>query len=190
MTGIAGIAIIVFISIVFIFIWVAYNKLVKQKNLISEAWGALDITLKKRHELIPNLIAVVKGISEHEKELFTEISKWRSKAMQSEDKSSKEEAENNLSISIGKISVVMENYPNLVSGPNYLKLQDQLMEIEDEISYARRYYNGTIRNNNILIESFPSNLIANMFDFQMPPFFEIEISSEKQAPILNFDDEE
>ncbi len=110
--------------------------------------------------------------------------------MSAADKPSKESAENSLSVSIGKISVIMENYPNLVSGPNYLKLQDQLMEIEDEISYARRYYNGTIRNNNILIESFPSNLIANMFDFEQPPFFEIEISTEKQAPILNFDDEE
>ena len=178
------------IAIVFIFIWFAYNKLIKQKNLIAEAWGALDITLKKRHDLIPNLIAVVKGVSEHEKELFTEITKWRSQAMEAADKPSQENAENNLSISIGKISVIMENYPNLVSGPNYLKLQDQLMEIEDEISYARRYYNGTIRNNNILIESFPSNLIANMFDFQQPSFFEIEISSEKLAPIINFEDEE
>lgn len=181
---------ILFITLIlFIFIWVVYNKLVRQKNLISEAWGALDITLKKRHDLVPNLISVVKGISEHEKDLFTEITKWRSKAVSSNNLSEQENAENKLSSLLGKITVVMENYPNLVSGPNYLKLQEQLFEIEDEISYARRYYNGTIRNNNILIESFPSNFIANMFDFEKPPYFEIELSSEKESPTLNFNDE-
>lgn len=181
---------VVLILIFIIFIWVVYNKFVRFKNLISEAWAALDVTLKKRHDLVPNLIAVVKGISEHEKELFTEITKWRAKAMGAKDQTDIESAENNLSSALGQINVIMENYPNLVSGPNYLKLQDQLMEIEDEIAYSRRYYNGTIRNNNILLESFPSNLIGNMFNFEKSSYFEIELSSEKQAPTINLDNEE
>lgn len=184
------IIIIFLLAIILIFIWVVYNRLVKQKNLISEAWGALDITLKKRHDLVPNLIAVVKGISEHESDLFKEVTKWRSRTSENNDKSSQENTENQLSSLLGKINVVIENYPNLVSGPNYLKLQDQLMEIEDEISYARRYYNGTIRNNNILIESFPSNIIAKMFSFEQPPYFNIELSSEKNVPTINFDEDE
>lgn len=174
-------------AIVFIFIWVVYNRLVKQRNLIFEAWGALDITLKKRHDLVPNLIAVVKGISDHEKDLFTEITKWRSKSSEDNDLAAQENAENNLSSLLGKINVVIEKYPNLVSGPNYVKLQDQLMEIEDEISYARRYYNGTIRNNNILIESFPSNIIAKIFKFYQSPYFEIELSAEKTLAIFNLE---
>lgn len=177
------------IAMVFIFIWVVYNRFVKQKNLILEAWGALDITLKKRHDLVPNLISVVKGISDHEKYLFTEITKWRSKSSGDGDVLAQKDSENRLSSLLGKINIVIENYPNLVSGPNYVKLQDQLMEIEDEISYARRYYNGTIRNNNILIESFPSNFIAKMFNFYMQDYFEIELSSEKVAPSINLDEE-
>jgi len=166
-----------------IFVWVIYNKLINQKNMISEAWGALDITLKKRHDLVPNLIAVVKGISDHEKDLFTEITtKWRSMAM-ANDSNDQEVAENQLSSLLGKINVVIENYPNLVSGSNYVKLQEQLVEIEDEISYARRYYNGTIRNNNILIESFPSNLVANLFNFEKPPYFEIKTSVERSVAV-------
>lgn len=181
---------VITILVVVIFVWVIYNKLIRQKNLISEAWAALDVTLKKRHDLVPNLIAVVQGISDHEKSLFTEITKWRSQAMSANGTADLQNAENMLSAALGKISVVLENYPELVSGKNYLKLQDQLFEIEDEISYARRYYNGTIRNNNILIESFPSNIFANLFKFGKPPYFEIELSSEKNAPAVNFDTDE
>ncbi len=179
---------IVLISI--IFIWVVYNKFVKQKNLIDEAWSAIDVTLKKRHDLVPNLIAVVKGISDHEENLFKEVTKWRAAAMQAKDSPTREEAENMLSSVLGKINVVIENYPTLVSGENYLKLQEQLETIEDEISYARRYYNGTIRNNNILLESFPSNLIGNMFNFQKPFFFEVETSAERNVPLANFSEDE
>ena len=183
--------IVIFVLIVLvIFVWVVYNKLIRQKNLISEAWGALDITLKKRHDLVPNLIAVVQGISEHEKALFTEVTKWRAQAMSANGTADLQNAENMLSAALGKINVVMENYPDLVSGKNYLKLQDQLFEIEDEISYSRRYYNGTIRNNNILIESFPSNIFANLFKFEKPPYFEIELSSEKNVPLVNFNEDE
>ena len=173
-----------------IFVWVVYNKFVKQKNLISEAWAAIDVTLKKRHDLVPNLIAVVKSIAEHEKSLIEEVTKWRSKAMNASGQTELAGAENMLSSALGKINVIMENYPDLVSGKNYLKLQDQLFEIEDEISYARRYYNGTIRNNNILIESFPSNIIAKLYHFEQPDYFEIEVSSEKAVPVINFDDDE
>lgn len=183
--------IVLFILVVLlVFVWVFYNKFIKQKNLISEAWAALDVTLKKRHDLVPNLVAVVQGIAKHEKELFTEVTKWRSQAMNASGTPELQTAENMLSSALGKISVVMENYPDLVSGKNFLKLQEQLFEIEDEIAYARRYYNGTIRNNNILIESFPSNIIAKLFKFEKPGYFEIEVSSEKNAPQINFDEDE
>lgn len=184
------IIVICLLVVVLIFVWVVYNKLIKQKNLISEAWGALDVTLKKRHDLVPNLVAVVQGIAEHEKALFTEVTKWRSQAMDAKGTADLQNAENMLSAALGKISVVMENYPDLVSGKNFLKLQDQLFDIEDEIAYARRYYNGTIRNNNILIESFPSNIIAGLFKFEKPGYFEIEVSSEKNVPQINFEEDE
>lgn len=184
------VVVVCIVIILLVFVWVMYNKLIKQKNLIAEAWGALDVTLKKRHDLVPNLVAVVQSIAAHEKELFTEVTKWRAQAIDAKGNADLQNAENMLSAALGKISVIVENYPDLVSGKNFLKLQDQLVEIEDEISYARRYYNGTIRNNNILIESFPSNLIANMFDFEKPDYFEIEISSEKNVPKINLEEDE
>ena len=104
-------------------------------------------------------------------------------AMGANDSNEQKVAENQLSSLLGKINVVIENYPYLVSGSNYVKLQEQLVEIEDEISYARRYYNGTIRNNNILIESFPSNLVANLFNFEKPPYFEIKTSVERSVAV-------
>lgn len=185
--NIGYIALFAFLILCILFVWVVYNRLIKQKNLITEAWAAIDVCLKKRYDLVPNLIAVVQGIADHEKTLLQEVTKWRAEAMQAQNQNTLEAAENNLSLAIGKVNVVIEKYPNLVSGTNFLKLQEQLESIEDEIAYARRYYNGTIRNNNILIESFPSNIIAKIFNFEKPAFFQITLSSEKASPNINFE---
>lgn len=178
---------------VVLFLWVAYNKIIRHKNLVKEAWGAIDVTLKKRHSLVPNLIAVVKSIAQHEKELFEEVTKWRSQAMQAKDSQDEKGlalAETNLSSALGHLNVIVENYPTLVSGENYLKLQTQLEEIEDEIAYARRYYNGCIRNFNTLIESFPVNLVAQVFGFKTKTFFNIELSKERNVPEINLEENE
>lgn len=178
---------------VVLFLWVAYNKIIRHKNLVKEAWGAIDVTLKKRHNLVPNLIAVVKSIAQHEKELFEEVTKWRSQAMQAKDSQDEKGlalAETNLSSALGHLNVIVENYPTLVSGENYLKLQTQLEEIEDEIAYARRYYNGCIRNFNTLIESFPVNLVAQIFGFKTKTFFNIELSKERNVPEINLEENE
>lgn len=178
---------------VVLFLWVAYNKIIRHKNLVKEAWGAIDVTLKKRHSLVPNLIAVVKSIAQHEKELFEEVTKWRSQAMQAKDSQDEKGlalAETNLSSALGHLNVIVENYPTLVSGENYLKLQTQLEEIEDEIAYARRYYNGCIRNFNTLIESFPVNLVAQIFGFKTKTFFNIELSKERNVPEINLEENE
>ena len=163
------IALVVLLAIIFI---AYYNKFVLKGNRIDNSLAQIDVQLKKRADLVPNLIETVKGYMEHEKKLFTEVTELRTKRDQSSDLSEKSKIENALTRSLGNIFAVAENYPDLKANQNFINLQQQLAEIEDQIQMARRYYNGTVRNFNIMIESFPSNIIANMFNFKKAEFFE------------------
>jgi len=162
-----------------------YNKLVKLKNLMQEAWSVIDVFLKKRHDLVPNLVETVKGYAAHEKNVLDNLTRFRSEAMQAKDSASRMESENNLGKALTQFLAVVENYPALKANDNFLDLQRQLADIESELAMSRRYYNGTVRENNIYIERFPSNLIAGMFHFGKGLFFTAD-ETEKTLPDVSF----
>ncbi|HSL88045.1 MAG TPA: LemA family protein [Ignavibacteriaceae bacterium] len=174
--------IVIIIAVIFSWIIIIYNLFVRDRNLIKEAWSGIDVQLKRRHNLIPNLVAAVKGYSQHEKSLLEDITQKRSEAVKSDNLSDKAPVESDLSGMLKKLFVVVENYPELKANENFLNLQNQLVEIEDQLQYARRYYNGAIRNYNIRVESFPSNIIARLLNFKQDNYFEITLATEKATP--------
>jgi LemA protein len=161
---------------------IIYNLFVRDKNLIREAWSGIDVQLKRRHNLIPNLVASVRGYSKHERDLFEEITEKRAKSTQIENVKEKATVEADLSGMIKNLFVVVEEYPDLKASKNFIDLQNQLVEIEDQLQYARRYYNGRVRNYNIRVESFPSNLIAGIFNYKQEEYFEITLATERKLP--------
>ncbi len=162
-----------------------YNRLVKNRNLAEEGWSGIDVQLKRRTDLLPNLIETVKGYMTHEKELLSKVTELRSQSMKEVNPAEKGKLENALSKSLVNLFAVAENYPDLKANQNFLDLQNQLSEIEDQIQLARRYYNGTVRNLNIMIESFPNNIIAGYFKFEKKEYFEME-ESEGAVPNVSF----
>ncbi len=169
-------------GVVFLWLVVTYNRFIKFRNMVREGWSGIDVQLKRRAELIPNLVEVVKGYSIHERGLLAEIVSLRSKSFQTQKVSEKGEVESALSSSIGNLMAVIENYPDLKANQGFLELQKKLVEIEDQIQMARRYYNGTVRNQNIAIESFPGNLVAKLFAFRQAEFFALDAATERQVP--------
>ena len=165
-----------------------YNKLIKNKNMVEEGWSGIDVQLKRRSNLVPNLLNSVKGYMKHERDLLSEVTRLRANAEEAQGKSpaDRAEAESALSAGLIKLFAVMENYPDLKANQNVLDFQNSLEEIENQIQMARRYYNGAVRNLNILIESFPSNLIANWFRFLKAEFFEIEDDADRAVPKVEF----
>jgi LemA protein len=175
---------ILIIAVLAIVVWIIfiYNLFIRDRNLIKEAWSGIDVQLKRRHNLVPNLVASVKGYSQYEKTLFEEITKKRSEAAKIEGIKEKAPAESDLSGMLKNLFIVAENYPDLKASQNFLDLQNQLVEIEDQLQYARRYYNGAIRNYNTRVESFPSNVVAGIFNFKQDNFFEITFATERTTP--------
>ena len=173
---------IIIIAVIIIWIIITYNLFIRDKNLIREAWSGIDVQLKRRHNLIPNLVASVKGYSQHEKTLLENLTQKRSEAVQIENINDIAPAESDLSGMIKNLIVVAENYPGLKASSNFIDLQKQLVEIEDQLQYARRYYNGAVRNYNIRVESFPSNIISGIFNFKPDIFFEISLATERKSP--------
>lgn len=163
-----------------------FNRLVREKNLMREGWSGIEVQLKRRHDLIPNLVEAVKGYAGHERKLFEEIATLRSRCMSAENIKEKGEAEQTLSQAIKSLFAIAEAYPDLKASQNFLDLQKNLSEIEDQIQLARRYYNGTARNYNILVESFPSAFVAKIFNFTGADFFEAESALEREVPEVKF----
>ncbi|WP_297338163.1 LemA family protein [Algoriphagus sp.] len=163
-----------------------YNRLVKLKNLVEEAWSGIDVQLKKRYNLIPNLIETVKGYAKHESETFEKVTQARSQAQSAQTIEGQQAAENQLGKALVNLFAVAEQYPDLKANANFLDLQEQLSMVEQDIERARRYYNGTVRDKNILVESFPSNLFANAFGFGKSPFFELDNEAERTVPKVKF----
>ena len=159
-----------------------FNRFIRYRALMREAWSGMDVQLKRRHDLIPNIVEAVKGYMQHERRLLEEITNIRAKVIGLATVKEKGEAENSLSRTLKSIFAVAEAYPDLKANQSFLELQNSLTETEDQIQLARRYYNGTVRNNNILVESFPGNLVAQVFNFKPADFFEIEYATERQAP--------
>ena len=168
--------------IIIIWIIITYNLFIRDKNLIKEAWSGIDVQLKRRHNLIPNLVASVKGYSQYEKNLLEQITQKRSEAVKVETIKEIAPTESDLSGMLKNLFIAVENYPELKANKNFLDLQNQLVEIEDQLQYARRYYNGAVRNYNIRVESFPSNIIAGIFNYNQDAFFEISLATERKTP--------
>ena len=176
---ITGILITVILLAAIAAIWM-YNRLVRNRNLVSEAWAGIDVQLQKRFELVPNLVQTVKGYAKHESSVFEEVARIRKTGETRVEARAKQETA--LSRSLGRLFALSEDYPDLKASEGYRQLHASLVEIEDHLQYARRYYNGAVRDNNNLVESFPSNIVANMFRFKLAEFFEIEFTSQRSAP--------
>ena len=180
------IIVLAIIGLVVLYGVVIYNKLVRFRTLVEEAWSGINVQLKKRHDLIPNLMETVKGYATHERETFESVTRARTTAIQAQDVKAQEAAENQLSGALMRLMAISERYPELKSNQNFMQLQEQLGIIETDIEKSRRYYNGAVRQKNIAIDTFPSNMVANMFSFDKSPFFELESEAEKAVPQIKF----
>jgi LemA protein len=160
--------------------WMGYNRLVRLKNQSAEAWSDIDVQLKRRYDLIPNLVETVKGYATHERELFEKVTLARAAAMGATGLADKSQAENALSQTLKSLFAVAENYPTLKANENFAKLQDELSDTENKIQASRRFYNGNVRDFNTAIEQFPTNMLAGWFKFSKREFFELE-EEEKEA---------
>ena len=161
-------------GIVVLWLILTYNRLITLSNRTKEAWSDIDVQLKRRYNLIPNLVETVKGYATHERELFERVTKARVLAMGAQTIKEKGEAENMLSGTLKSLFAVAENYPDLKASTNFLELQRELRDTEDKIQASRRFYNGNVRDLNIKIESFPANIVAGLLGFKKRDFFEAE----------------
>jgi len=180
--GSIGIAAIILLAI----FTLIYNKLVRIKNLVNEAWSGIDIQLKRRYDLIPNIVATVKGYSDHEANTLTKVTQLRTIAMGASSIDDKIRAEAALTTSLKSLFAVAENYPDLKASANFTNLQTELSNIEEQLQLARRYYNAVARDYNNSIQVFPNNLVANFLAYQPQPFFEVNHDVERQAPKVSF----
>lgn len=166
-----------------------YNGLIRSRNRVDEAWSDIDVQLKRRYDLIPNLIETVKGYAKHEKKVFEDVTKARTAAMKAEGPVEESKAENMLSGALKSLFAVAEAYPELKANENFGKLQDELTDTEDKIQAARRFYNGNVRDFNTKIQVFPTNMFASMLGFKQYEFFELESEAEKKTPKVDFSEE-
>lgn len=163
-----------------------YNGLIRLRNQTNEAWSDIDVQLKRRYDLIPNLIETVKGYATHERELFENVTKARTAAMGAQGFAEKSQAENALSQTLKSLFAVAENYPTLKANENFAKLQDELSDTENKIQASRRFYNGNVRDFNTKLQSFPTNTIAGMFNFKAFEFFQLEQPEAKEPVKVSF----
>ena len=182
---IAGIVLALVLVVVFWGIGV-YNGLIRLRNMKDEGWSGIDVQLKRRHDLVGNLVNTVKGYMAHEKEVLEEIAKMRSVAQNASGVAQAAQAEGQLSQALGRLFAVMENYPQLRANENVMQLQNTLTSLEDEIQLARRYYNGTVREYNTRTEVFPASIIARQYGFQKAEFFELDNVAEREVPKVSF----
>ena len=175
---------IILAVLVVLVLWLilAYNGLVRTRNQAQEAWSDIDVQLKRRYDLIPNLVSTVQGYAAHEKTVFEDVTKARSQAMQATG-TAKADAENQLSATLKSLFAVAENYPDLKANQNFLALQSELTDTEDKIQAARRFYNGMVRDLNTKIQVFPTNLFANAFGFTKMDFFGNDLTDVEKQPV-------
>jgi len=177
------------VVVVAIYLIAVYNGLVKLNVRVEEAWSDITVQLKRRYDLIPNLINTVKGYAKHEKGVFEEVTKARSEAMNAKSPAESAKAENMLSDTLKSLFAVAENYPDLKASQNFQQLQTELVDTEDKIQASRRFYNGSARDLNIKIKVFPNNIFAGMLGFKAREFFEVEgaeAEAVQQAPKAEF----
>ena len=178
--------ILIILAVIVLWFIVAYNRFVTLRNRAKEAWSDIDVQLKRRYNLIPNLVQTVKGYATHERELFEKVTKARSQAMGAQTVKEKGQAENMLSATLKSLFAVAENYPDLKASTNFLELQRELRDTEDKVQASRRFYNTNVRDLNTKIESFPANIVARLFNFKQMEFFEIEEAAAREVPKVKF----
>ncbi|TFB07986.1 LemA family protein [Candidatus Atribacteria bacterium MT.SAG.1] len=179
---------IILFAVLVLILWLIgiFNTLVKIKNRTKEAWADIDVQLKRRYNLIPNLMETVKGYARHEKGVFEKVTQARAQAMGAQNVEEKAKAENMLTSTLKSLFAVSENYPDLRASQNFLELQRELRDTEDKIQAARRFYNTNVRDLNIKRESFPSSIIAKTFNFQKMDLFELQETDQRKVPKVNF----
>jgi LemA protein len=181
-----GIGFLVLVGLLVLWFVAIYNRFIRGKNLVQEGWSGIDVQLKRRHDLIPNLIESVKGYMQYEQKTLANIVELRTRSISAGSVKEKAEVEGELTRALKSIFALAEAYPDLKANQSFLDLQSNLAGIEDQIQLARRYYNGAVRDFNILVEAFPSVLVARMFNFQLAEFFEIETAAEREVPSVKF----
>ena len=181
-------AILIAAAAVVLYVVIVFNRLVRTRQMANEAWSGIDVQLKRRSDLIPNLVEAVKGYAAHERSVLDEVTRLRAaaRALPADDIASRAQAEGALSLALGKLVALAENYPDLKASANFLDLQQQLSQLETELQMARRYYNGAVRNQNVLVQSFPGNLVAGLFRFTQRDYFELSGEDERAAPQVGF----
>ena len=157
-----------------------YNNLIRNRNLVSEAWAGIDVQLQKRSELVPNLVQTVKAYAAHESSVLEDVTRLRGSSETVVETRAKQETA--LSRSLGRLFALAEDYPELKASEGFQQLHSSLVDIEEHLQYARRYYNGAVRDNNNAVERCPSNIIAGLFKFKLAEFFEIELASKRNVP--------
>jgi LemA protein len=177
------IASLVLIGLVVVWVIFLFNGLIKLKNRVEEAWSDIDVQLKRRYDLIPNLIETVKGYAKHEREVLESVTEARTRAMGAQDTKDQVEAENMLSETLKSLFAVSENYPDLKSNENFLELQRELSDTENKIQASRRFYNGNVRDFNTKIQTFPNNMIAGTLNFNEKEFFEAGEEEKKNIEV-------
>ncbi len=179
---------IILAIVVVIGLWLVgtYNGLIRLKNQTDEAWSDIDVQLKRRYDLIPNLVNTVKGYAAHESTVFDKVTQARAAAMQAVDPQAKMAAENALAGTLKSLFAVAEAYPDLKANQNFLRLQDELSDTENKIQAARRFYNGNVRDFNTKLQAFPTNLIGNTLGFKPRQFFEVGTEAERAVPNVQF----
>lgn len=178
--------ILIILGLILLWVILVFNRLVTLRNRVREAWADIEVQLKRRYNLIPNLVATVKGYAAHERGVLEKVTEARTRAMGAGTVKAKAEAENFLSSTLKSLFAVAENYPDLKASANFLELQRELRDTEDKIQAARRFYNTNVRDFNVKIESFPSNLIAKLFQFKQGEFFELAEATERETPKVSF----
>ena len=184
MVALTVVAIIVVLLIIFVI--GVYNTLIRLRNQVDNSWSQIDVQLKRRHDLIPNLVETAKGYMKHERETFEAITKARSQAMGAKTVSEASKAEGALAEALSRFMLVVENYPDLKANQNFLAVQEELTGTENRISFARQSYNDQVLFFNNKIQMFPSNIVANMFKFSKRDFFELESAAEREVPKVSF----
>src|SRR6476469_3749688 len=179
MIGYGFLGLVAALAVYFIY---AYNARIKKRNFVAEGWSGIDVQLRRRADLIPNLVETVKGYAAHEDKLFRDIAELRAKSISGGTVSEQSQVTQAMSSMLGRLFAIAEAYPELKADANFRDLQEKLSGIEDEIQLSRRYYNGAVRNFNTMIESFPTNLIANQFGFSKAEFFEIGDAAAREVP--------
>jgi len=180
------IVLIVLIALLVLYAVVTFNSLVRLRNQSEEAFSDIDVQLKRRHDLIPNLVETVKGYASHERQVFENVTAARSNAVAAQGPEAQAQAENQLTGALRQLFAVAENYPDLKASTNFLELQNELTDTEDKIQASRRFYNTTVRDLNTKVQQFPSSVIARFANAQEREFFEIEEPTDRAVPAVSF----